>query len=197
MKRPNESIYTFPCPDCMCRLNRTEHSKPKHSRQYFIIAIPQTNPIIFGIQFFIILHVLCGPSFLHMQSILDTALNINLFSQILTIHRLTVNLNSRSNTSRLLSIVNEVSHSLGQYCSCTWFISSLSSCTNFEWKTDIVNFFIILLKQMGLLQQSACILVASSSVLYLSLTLVFTIITMEGAKWHLILSLSLQMKVIC
>ncbi|XP_025807626.1 protein ESMERALDA 1-like [Panicum hallii] len=32
MKRPNESIYTFPCPDCMCRLNRTEHSKPKHSR---------------------------------------------------------------------------------------------------------------------------------------------------------------------
>jgi len=32
MKRPNESIYTFPCPDCMCHLNRTEHSKPKHSR---------------------------------------------------------------------------------------------------------------------------------------------------------------------
>ncbi|ONM55911.1 O-fucosyltransferase family protein [Zea mays] len=32
MKRPNESIYTFPCPDCMCRLNRTEHSKSKQSR---------------------------------------------------------------------------------------------------------------------------------------------------------------------
>ncbi|XP_062179538.1 protein ESMERALDA 1-like [Phragmites australis] len=32
MKRPNESIYTFPCPDCMCRLNRTEHSKPRHTR---------------------------------------------------------------------------------------------------------------------------------------------------------------------
>ncbi|CAN6341768.1 unnamed protein product [Urochloa humidicola] len=32
MKRPNESIYTFPCPECMCRLNRTEHSRPKHSR---------------------------------------------------------------------------------------------------------------------------------------------------------------------
>ncbi|XP_008656362.1 protein ESMERALDA 1 isoform X1 [Zea mays] len=32
MKRPSESIYTFPCPDCMCRLNRTEHSKSKHSR---------------------------------------------------------------------------------------------------------------------------------------------------------------------
>jgi hypothetical protein len=32
MKRPNESIYTFPCPDCMCRLNKTEHSKPRHNR---------------------------------------------------------------------------------------------------------------------------------------------------------------------
>ncbi|XP_008655749.2 protein ESMERALDA 1 [Zea mays] len=32
MKRPNESIYTFRCPDCMCRLNRTEHSKSKQSR---------------------------------------------------------------------------------------------------------------------------------------------------------------------
>ncbi|KAK3138574.1 hypothetical protein QOZ80_5AG0370640 [Eleusine coracana subsp. coracana] len=32
MKRPNESIYTFPCPDCMCRLNRTDHSKPRHNR---------------------------------------------------------------------------------------------------------------------------------------------------------------------
>ncbi|CAM0149635.1 unnamed protein product [Urochloa decumbens] len=32
MKRPNESIYTYPCPECMCRMNRTEHSKPKHSR---------------------------------------------------------------------------------------------------------------------------------------------------------------------
>ncbi|CAD6271933.1 unnamed protein product [Miscanthus lutarioriparius] len=26
VKRPNESIYTFPCPDCMCRLNRTEQN---------------------------------------------------------------------------------------------------------------------------------------------------------------------------
>ncbi|KAF8719556.1 hypothetical protein HU200_024291 [Digitaria exilis] len=32
MKRPNESIYTFPCPDCMCRLNRTKYSKPQNSR---------------------------------------------------------------------------------------------------------------------------------------------------------------------
>ncbi|XP_024316058.1 protein ESMERALDA 1 isoform X2 [Brachypodium distachyon] len=32
LKRPNESIYTFPCPDCMCRLNRTAHSKPIHPR---------------------------------------------------------------------------------------------------------------------------------------------------------------------
>uniref|UniRef100_A0A452Z9N3 Uncharacterized protein n=1 Tax=Aegilops tauschii subsp. strangulata TaxID=200361 RepID=A0A452Z9N3_AEGTS len=32
MKRPNESIYTFPCPDCMCRLNKTTHSKPIHTR---------------------------------------------------------------------------------------------------------------------------------------------------------------------
>ncbi|KAL9269214.1 ESMERALDA 1-like protein, partial [Drosera capensis] len=24
LKRPNDSIYTFPCPDCMCRVNRTE-----------------------------------------------------------------------------------------------------------------------------------------------------------------------------
>ncbi|XP_065855828.1 protein ESMERALDA 1 [Euphorbia lathyris] len=28
MKRPNDSIYSFPCPDCMCRMNKTE-SKPK------------------------------------------------------------------------------------------------------------------------------------------------------------------------
>ncbi|KAL5553425.1 hypothetical protein UlMin_040826 [Ulmus minor] len=28
LKRPNDSIYTFPCPDCMCRLNKTEDSKP-------------------------------------------------------------------------------------------------------------------------------------------------------------------------
>lgn len=27
IKRPNDSIYTFPCPDCMCRSNRTEDSK--------------------------------------------------------------------------------------------------------------------------------------------------------------------------
>uniref|UniRef100_A0ACD5U1V0 Uncharacterized protein n=1 Tax=Avena sativa TaxID=4498 RepID=A0ACD5U1V0_AVESA len=32
LKRPNESIYTFPCPDCMCRVNRTTHSKPIHAR---------------------------------------------------------------------------------------------------------------------------------------------------------------------
>lgn len=24
LKRPNDSIYTFPCPDCMCRVNRSE-----------------------------------------------------------------------------------------------------------------------------------------------------------------------------
>lgn len=28
LKRPSDSIYTFPCPDCMCRTNRTEDSKP-------------------------------------------------------------------------------------------------------------------------------------------------------------------------
>ncbi|PON98144.1 O-fucosyltransferase [Trema orientale] len=28
VKRPNDSIYTFPCPDCMCRANKTEDSKP-------------------------------------------------------------------------------------------------------------------------------------------------------------------------
>ncbi|KAI5353271.1 PREDICTED: At1g04910 [Prunus dulcis] len=27
LKRPNDSIYTFPCPDCMCRLNKTEDSR--------------------------------------------------------------------------------------------------------------------------------------------------------------------------
>ncbi|KAG0475316.1 hypothetical protein HPP92_015002 [Vanilla planifolia] len=27
MKRPNDSIYSFPCPDCMCRSNKTESSK--------------------------------------------------------------------------------------------------------------------------------------------------------------------------
>ncbi|BFG17216.1 hypothetical protein CerSpe_034900 [Prunus speciosa] len=27
LKRPNDSIYTFPCPDCMCRSNKTEDSR--------------------------------------------------------------------------------------------------------------------------------------------------------------------------
>ncbi|XP_057740604.1 protein ESMERALDA 1-like [Arachis stenosperma] len=27
LKKPNESIYSFPCPDCMCRLNRTNDSR--------------------------------------------------------------------------------------------------------------------------------------------------------------------------
>ncbi|KAG6764272.1 hypothetical protein POTOM_031735 [Populus tomentosa] len=27
IKRPNDSIYSFPCPDCMCRVNRTEDSR--------------------------------------------------------------------------------------------------------------------------------------------------------------------------
>ncbi|XP_066307393.1 protein ESMERALDA 1-like isoform X1 [Miscanthus floridulus] len=27
IKRANESVYTFPCPDCMCRSNKPEHSK--------------------------------------------------------------------------------------------------------------------------------------------------------------------------
>ncbi|KAK2399546.1 Protein ESMERALDA 1 [Trifolium repens] len=27
LKRPNDSIYSFPCPDCMCRANRTDDSK--------------------------------------------------------------------------------------------------------------------------------------------------------------------------
>ncbi|KAK6931035.1 GDP-fucose protein O-fucosyltransferase [Dillenia turbinata] len=27
IKRPNDSIYTFPCPDCMCRTNKSEDSK--------------------------------------------------------------------------------------------------------------------------------------------------------------------------
>ncbi|KAK1668115.1 hypothetical protein QYE76_056274 [Lolium multiflorum] len=32
MKRANESIYSFPCPDCMCRSNKSEHSKPIQAR---------------------------------------------------------------------------------------------------------------------------------------------------------------------
>ncbi|XP_071686322.1 protein ESMERALDA 1-like [Rutidosis leptorrhynchoides] len=28
LKRPNDSIYSFPCPNCMCRANKTEGSKP-------------------------------------------------------------------------------------------------------------------------------------------------------------------------
>ncbi|GER44657.1 O-fucosyltransferase family protein [Striga asiatica] len=28
IKRPNDSIYSYPCPDCMCKLNKTEDSKP-------------------------------------------------------------------------------------------------------------------------------------------------------------------------
>ncbi|KAA8529046.1 hypothetical protein F0562_033466 [Nyssa sinensis] len=27
LKRPNDSIYSFPCPDCMCRINKTEGSR--------------------------------------------------------------------------------------------------------------------------------------------------------------------------
>jgi len=27
IKRPNDSIYSFPCPDCMCHVNRTEDSR--------------------------------------------------------------------------------------------------------------------------------------------------------------------------
>ncbi|KAL2558944.1 O-fucosyltransferase family protein [Forsythia ovata] len=27
LKRPNDSIYSFPCPDCMCRVNKTEDSR--------------------------------------------------------------------------------------------------------------------------------------------------------------------------
>ncbi|RDY07657.1 hypothetical protein CR513_08198, partial [Mucuna pruriens] len=27
LKRPNDSIYSFPCPDCMCRANRTDDSR--------------------------------------------------------------------------------------------------------------------------------------------------------------------------
>lgn len=32
MKRANESIYTFPCPDCMCRSNKSEQSKSIQAR---------------------------------------------------------------------------------------------------------------------------------------------------------------------
>lgn len=28
LKRPNDSIYSFPCPNCMCRVNKTEDSRP-------------------------------------------------------------------------------------------------------------------------------------------------------------------------
>lgn len=31
LKRPNDSIYSFPCPDCMCRVNRTEVSRSSSS----------------------------------------------------------------------------------------------------------------------------------------------------------------------
>ncbi|KAG6757665.1 hypothetical protein POTOM_037985 [Populus tomentosa] len=27
LKRPNDSVYSYPCPDCMCRVNRTEDSR--------------------------------------------------------------------------------------------------------------------------------------------------------------------------
>lgn len=32
LKRANESVYTFPCPDCMCHPNKSEHSKPIQAR---------------------------------------------------------------------------------------------------------------------------------------------------------------------
>ncbi|KAL3644703.1 Protein ESMERALDA 1 [Castilleja foliolosa] len=28
IKRPNDSIYSYPCPDCMCKLNKTDDPKP-------------------------------------------------------------------------------------------------------------------------------------------------------------------------
>lgn len=31
LKRPNDSIYTFPCPDCMCRMNKSEDSRSSSS----------------------------------------------------------------------------------------------------------------------------------------------------------------------
>ncbi|KAL8531855.1 hypothetical protein ACS0TY_008454 [Phlomoides rotata] len=31
IKRPNDSIYSFPCPDCMCKVNKTEDSRPSSS----------------------------------------------------------------------------------------------------------------------------------------------------------------------
>ncbi|OAY82122.1 hypothetical protein ACMD2_25222 [Ananas comosus] len=32
IKRPNDSLYTFPCPDCMCRSNKTEVLKSLQAR---------------------------------------------------------------------------------------------------------------------------------------------------------------------
>ncbi|KAK3162431.1 hypothetical protein QOZ80_1BG0089470 [Eleusine coracana subsp. coracana] len=32
IKRANESVYTFPCPDCMCRPSKSEHSKSIQAR---------------------------------------------------------------------------------------------------------------------------------------------------------------------
>ncbi|KAF5745194.1 hypothetical protein HS088_TW07G00776 [Tripterygium wilfordii] len=32
LKRPNDSMYSFPCPDCMCPINRTEASKSSSAR---------------------------------------------------------------------------------------------------------------------------------------------------------------------
>jgi hypothetical protein len=32
LRRANESVYTFPCPDCMCRPNKSEHSKSIQAR---------------------------------------------------------------------------------------------------------------------------------------------------------------------
>jgi hypothetical protein len=32
IKRSNESVYTFPCPDCMCRSNKSEHPKSIQAR---------------------------------------------------------------------------------------------------------------------------------------------------------------------
>ncbi|KAI3453130.1 hypothetical protein Pfo_009793 [Paulownia fortunei] len=31
LKRPNDSIYSYPCPDCMCKVNNTEDSRPSSS----------------------------------------------------------------------------------------------------------------------------------------------------------------------
>lgn len=125
MKRPIESIYTFPCPNCMCRLNRTENSKHNQTRQhlkchfsgltlFFLASWYNWFWFITSVSITLSHHCTVTHSFpvtvfffvLESQSILELRTN-NTFA-----HQHSTN---RSDTCRAVVVVSEISTSLMQY----------------------------------------------------------------------------------